>query len=173
MLQTVIFQASHSLRYLLFFLVSAVLISTVLAEPSQHDTEKKLAKVQEQIRKSQRKLEKQRGDLGNLEKQLRESEQSIGNLNQQLARTEASLKKNQAKINELQLEEKQLQKQLSKHHDILYAQIRSEYQYGGQQKLSKHPTLKKLNLPAILSFAHPEVSTPIYLSLIKINEQKI
>ncbi|MEJ2114965.1 MAG: peptidoglycan DD-metalloendopeptidase family protein, partial [Gammaproteobacteria bacterium] len=36
---------------------------------------------------------------------------------------------------ELQLEEKQLQRQLSKHHDILYAQIRSEYQYGGQQKL--------------------------------------
>lgn len=34
-------------------------------------------------------------------------------------------------------------------------------------------TLKKLNLPAILSFSHPDVATPIYLSLIKINEQKI
>ena len=135
MLQTVIFQANQAFRYLLFFLVSAVLISTVFAEPSQHDAEKKLAKVQEQIRKSQQKLEKQRGELGSLEKQLRESEQSIGNLNQQLALTEASLKQSQEKISKLLLEEKQLQKQLSKHHDILYAQIRSEYRYGGQQKL--------------------------------------
>ncbi len=34
-------------------------------------------------------------------------------------------------------------------------------------------TLKRLNLPAILSFAHPEVATPVYLSLIKINDHSI
>jgi septal ring factor EnvC (AmiA/AmiB activator) len=111
------------------------LVGAVLAEPTQKDTEKKLAKVQQQIRNSQQSLEKQRGELGSLEKQLRKSEQSIGNLNQKLNTTEADLKESQQKISELQQEEKVLQTQLSKHHKILYAQILSEYQYGGQQKL--------------------------------------
>ncbi len=123
------------LQYLLLLLVSTALLSSVFAEPSRQETEKKLTKVQQQIRSSQQKLEKQRGELGSLEKQLRMSEKSIGDLNQQLALTEKRLKQSQEKIAGLQLEEKQLQKQLSKHHDILYAQIRSEYQYGGQQKL--------------------------------------
>ena len=121
--------------FMLLLLMCVGLVGIVFAEPTQKATEKKLAKVQEQIRSSQQKLEKQRGELGSLEKQLRESEQSIGNLNQQLAATEASLKQSQEKISVLQEKEKQLQKQLSKHHDILYAQIRSEYRYGGQQKL--------------------------------------
>lgn len=107
----------------------------LFAEPAQQEAEKKLTKVQEQIRTSQKKLEQQSGELGGLEKLLREAEQNIGNLNQQLVATEASLKNSQEKITQLQAEEKQLQKQLTKHHDILYAQIRSEYQYGGQQKL--------------------------------------
>ena len=112
-----------------------ILSSSVFAEPSQQETEKKLEKVQEQIRKSQQKLEQQRGELGNLEKQLRESEKSIGKLNQQLDTTEARLKNSQKKVASLQVEEHQLQNQLSKHRHTLYAQIRSEYQYGGQQKL--------------------------------------
>lgn len=119
----------------LAFLVCAVCIGVVLAEPTQQETQKKLSKVQEQIRKSQQKLEQQRGELGGLEKLLRQSEESIGSLNQQLAVTETDLKQSQEKLVELQIEEKQLQKQLSKHHNILYAQVRSEYQYGGQQKL--------------------------------------
>jgi septal ring factor EnvC (AmiA/AmiB activator) len=105
------------------------------AEPTQQEAEKKLAKVQEQIRTSQQKLEQQSGELGSLEKLLRESEQNIGNLNQQLVATEASLKDSRNKITQLQAEEQQLQEQLAKHQDILYAQIRSEYRYGGQQKL--------------------------------------
>ena len=112
-----------------------ILSSSVFAEPSQQETEKKLAKVQEQIRKSQQKLEQQRGELGELEKQLRESDKSIGELNLQLGTTEAHLKNSQEKIAALQAEEHQLQKQLSRHQHILYAQIRSEYQYGSQQKL--------------------------------------
>lgn len=111
------------------------LVGVVFAEPTQKETEKKLAKVQQQIRNSQQSLEKQRGELGGLEKQLRESEQSIGNLNQKLNATEADLKQSQQNISELQKEEEKLQSQLSKHHKILYAQILSEYQYGGQQKL--------------------------------------
>jgi septal ring factor EnvC (AmiA/AmiB activator) len=110
-------------------------MGAAFAEPTQKDTEKKLAKIQQQIRNSQKSLEKQRGELGNLEKQLRESEQSIGSLNQKLKATEADLKQSQQKISELQNEENKLQTQLSKHHKILYAQILSEYQYGGQQKL--------------------------------------
>ena len=105
------------------------------AEPTQKDAEKKLAKLQQQISKSQQSLEKQRGELGSLEKKLRESEQSIGNLNQKLISIEADLKQSQQKVSELQKEEATLQTQLSNHHNILYAQIRSEYQYGGQQKL--------------------------------------
>jgi len=119
----------------LFFVVCVALMASVFAEPTRQETEKKLVKVQEQIRKSQQKLEQKNGELGSLEKLLREAEQSIGKLNQLLVATEASLKQSQEKIAKLQAEEKQLQKQLSKHHDILYAQIRSEYQYGGQQKL--------------------------------------
>ncbi|MFK7815980.1 MAG: murein hydrolase activator EnvC [Gammaproteobacteria bacterium] len=107
----------------------------LLAEPTQQEAEKKLTKLQEQIRNSQKKLEQQSGELGGLEKLLRESEQNIGNLNQQLVATEALLISSQEKVSQLQVEEKKLQQQLSKHHDILFAQIRSEYQYGGQQKL--------------------------------------
>lgn len=123
-------------------IISALLIGLSLscmgvlfAESTQQEAEEKLTKVQEQIRKSQKKLEQQSGELGGLEKLLRESEQNIGNLNQQLASTEANLIKSQENITQLQAEEKLLLKQLAKHHEILYAQIRSEYQYGGQQKL--------------------------------------
>jgi septal ring factor EnvC (AmiA/AmiB activator) len=120
---------------MLFFWVFAGFVGIINAEPSQQETEKKLVKLQQQIRKSQQKLEQQHGELGNLEKQLRESEQSIGNINQKLSVTEMKLKESQEKISSLQTEEKQLQQQLYKHQEILYAQIRSEYQYSGQQKL--------------------------------------
>ena len=135
MLQIPALQMIRAASMVLFFVVCVALMASVFAEPTRQETEKKLVKVQEQIRKSQQKLEQKNGELGSLEKLLREAEQSIGNLNQLLAATEASLKQSQEKIAKLQAEEKQLQKQLSKHHDILYAQIRSEYQYGGQQKL--------------------------------------
>ncbi len=135
MLPTPILKMNRAVLIMLSVLVCAVCIGVVFAEPTQQETQKRLSKVQEQIRKSQQKLEQQRGELGDLEKLLRESEESIGNLNQQLVVTETELKQSQEKIVELQVEEKQLQKQLAKHHDILYAQVRSEYQYGGQQKL--------------------------------------
>lgn len=125
----------RAVHIMLCILACTVFIGVVLAEPTQQETQKKLSKVQQQIRNSQQKLEQQRGELGSLEKLLRQSEESIGNLNQQLVVTEADLKLSQEKIAELQIEEKQLQKKLSKHHSILYAQVRSEYQYGGQQKL--------------------------------------
>ena len=121
--------------YIMLLALCSSVFGVVSASPSQKEAEQKLSKVQEQIRSSQKKLEKQRGELGNLEKQLREAEQNIGELNQKLKDTEASLKNSQKKIAALQSEEKQLQKALSKHQRILYAQIRSEYQYGGQQKL--------------------------------------
>ena len=129
------FKSFVSAFLLLCVVVCVGLLATLSAEPTQQETEEKLAKVQEQIRKSQQALEQQSGELGGLEKQLRESEQSIGHLNQQITATEATIKSNQEKISSLQNEEQQLQKQLSKHQSILYAQIRSEYQYGGQQKL--------------------------------------
>ena len=116
-------------------LIGVVFTGLLNLSPLKKILRKKLAKVQQQIRNSQQSLEKQRGELGSLEKQLRESEQSIGNLNQKLIATEADLKLSQQKISELQIEEDNLQTQLSKHHKILYAQIRSEYRYGGQQKL--------------------------------------
>jgi len=135
MLQIPALQMIRAASMMLFFGVCVAFMASAFAEPTRQETEKKLVKVQEQIRKSQQKLEQKNGELGSLEKRLRESEQSIGNLNQQLVTTEASLQQSQEKIATLQAEEKQLQKQLSKHHDILYAHIRSEYQYGGQQKL--------------------------------------
>ena len=112
-----------------------MLSGAVSADSNQQEAEKKLSKVQKQIHSTQKKLEKQRGELGTLEKQLREAEQNIGHLNKKLKDTEASLKVSQGKIASLQSEEKQLQKTLAKHQRILHAQIRSEYQYGGQQKL--------------------------------------
>ena len=119
----------------LFLLLSMAMLGPVSAEPTQKEIEKKLSKVQEQIRKSQQKLESQRGELGSLEKHLRESEKIIGNLNNQLNATEDKLERSHKKISELIIKERQLEKKLLKHHDILYAQIRSEYQYGGQKKL--------------------------------------
>jgi len=104
-------------------------------QPTSKETEKKLVDVQKQIRKSQQSIEQQRGELGGLEKQLREAEQMIGNMNQQLIATEATIKNKQEKISELADKQQSLQKQLAEHQNTLYAQIRSEYQYGGQQKL--------------------------------------
>lgn len=119
----------------LFIWIAMTTMDVLFAEPSQQEAEKKLTKLQEQIRNSQKKLEQQSGELGGLEKLLRESEQNIGNLNQQLVATEANLKNTEEKISQLRVEEKKLQQELSKHHEIIFAQIRSEYQYGGQQKL--------------------------------------
>lgn len=120
---------------ILFCTVFVLFSSGGFAEPSQSEAEKKLSKIQHQIQNAQSKLEKQRGELGALEKQLREAEQSIGSINQQLKLTEASIKQNRDEITVLQKQEQQLHKQLTKHQGILYAQIRSEYQYGGQHKL--------------------------------------
>ena len=151
MVQIPTFQMIRAVSMVLFFGVCAALMTSALAEPTRQETEKKLAKVQEQIRKSQQKLEQKNGELGGIQKLLRESEQSIGKLNQQLVATEANLQRSQEKIANLHAEEKQLQKQLSKHHNILYAQIRSEYQYGGQRKLKlllnqQNPTTLGRNL---------------------------
>lgn len=129
------FRASVLAFALLNLLLCSGVFKTLSAEPTQQETEAKLAKVQEQIRNAQKALEQQSGELGGLEKQLRESEQSIGTLNQQIAVTETTINISQEKISELQKEEEQLQIQLSEHQKILYAQVRSEYQYGGQQKL--------------------------------------
>ncbi len=105
------------------------------AAPSQQEAEKKLANVQAQIQKSQRKLEKDRGEIGQLEKELRQSEQLIGQLNQQLRDTETTLENSRQRIHSLDTQKQELLGQLSKHRSILYAQIRSEYLYGGQEKL--------------------------------------
>lgn len=105
------------------------------AASSQQEAEKKLTRVQAQIQKSQRKLEKNRGEIGQLEKELRESEQLIGQLNQQLKETESTLENSQQRIQSLDTQKQELLGQLSKHRSILYAQIRSEYLYGGQEKL--------------------------------------
>ena len=124
----------HALAFL--FCGSLIFLSgSLLAEPSQSEAENKLSKIQQQIQNSQSKLEAQRGELGSLEKQLREAEQNIGTLNQKLKQTESSIEKNREKITSLQKQEQQLHTQLAKHEKILYAQIRSEYQYGGQHKL--------------------------------------
>ena len=107
----------------------------LLAASSQQEAEKKLIRVQTQIQKSQRKLEKNRGEVGRLEKELRESEQLIGQINQQLKETESTLENIQRRIHSLDTQKQELLEQLSKHRSILYAQIRSEYLYGGQEKL--------------------------------------
>ena len=135
MLQYFVHIIKRMISLVMVVLLMSLVVSPVYSEPSQQEVEKKLTKVQEQIRKSQQKLERQRGELGSLEKKLRESEQNIGQLNKQLISTEDKLKRSNEKKVSLQNEEKKLQKKLSKHQRILYAQIRSEYQYGGQQKL--------------------------------------
>lgn len=101
----------------------------------QQKTEKKLVNIQAQIQKSQRKLEKDRGEAGQLEKELRESEQQIGKLKQKLQITEANLENSRQHIQSLDLQKQALLDKLAKHRGILYAQIRSEYLYGGQEKL--------------------------------------
>lgn len=117
-------------------LICCLYLSTDLfAAPSQKEVEQKLAKLQSQIQKSQKKLEKDRGEVGQLEKQLRDSERSIGELNQQLKATESTLEDTRLKIQNLESQKQELLSKLSKHRSILYSQIRSEYLYGGQQKL--------------------------------------
>jgi len=120
---------------LLFACVCTVPASIFASEATPQETEKKLANVQQQIRTSQQTLEQQRGELGGLEKQLREAELMIGNMNQQLIATETTIKNKQEKIFVLEEKQQKLHKQLAEHQSILYAQVRSEHQYGGQQKL--------------------------------------
>ena len=127
------------LRWLLVLSCWLVLIGwlnvAVHAAPAQQAAEKKLVEIQTQILKSQYKLEKDRGAVGKLEKQLRESEQLIGQLNQQHNTTESTLAASRQQIQKLAAQKQGLMGQLSKHQSALYAQIRSEYLYGGQEKL--------------------------------------
>ncbi len=109
--------------------------SDVQAAALQQETEKKLVNVQAQIQKSQRKLEKDRGEVGQLEKELRESEQQIGKLKQKLKATETNLENSRQHIQSLAIQKQALLEKLAKHRGILYAQIRSEYLYGGKEKL--------------------------------------
>ena len=132
---SITFQTKRSaLAYLLFLLCFGVL-STLYAGSSQQEAEKKLAKVQSKIQKSQHRLEKNRGEIGQLEKQLRKSEKHIGQIDQQISVTESNLKSSNKKIKDLENQKKDLQKRLSKHRNALYAQIRSEYLFSGQEKL--------------------------------------
>ena len=117
-------------------LVACVLnLCVVFAATTQQEAEQKLAKLQAQIQKSQQKLEKNRGEAGQLEKELRESERHIGELNQQLKTTETTLADTRKQIRSLETQKQGLLGELSKHRSIFYSQIRSEYLYGGQQKL--------------------------------------
>lgn len=109
--------------------------SVLNANISQQEAENKLSKVQTKIQASQRKIEKRRGEVGNLEKQLRESEKQIGYLDQQVSAIEKQVQTSNKNLQSLDKRNKALQKKLMKHQNILYAQVRSEYLTGGQQKL--------------------------------------
>ncbi|MCY4420098.1 MAG: peptidoglycan DD-metalloendopeptidase family protein [Gammaproteobacteria bacterium] len=113
----------------------AVCTASVSAASTQQDLEKKLARVQTQIQASQFKIEKHRGEAGTLETELREFERKIGQLNHQLGKTESELKRHRAQVQTLESRKQGLLKQLSRHRNVLYAQLRSEYLYGGQEKL--------------------------------------
>ena len=127
--------ASFSTSILSAWIGFMLTLGAALAATTQQEAEQKLAKLQAQIQKSQRKLEKDRGEVGQLEKELRESERQIGVLNHQLETTETTLADAQKKIRNLEAQKQDLLGKLSKHQNILYSQIRSEYLYGGQQKL--------------------------------------
>ena len=124
-----------------FLLIAVVLIlpmsdqQFVYAAMDQHEVEQQLEKIQAQIVKSQRKLESDRNEFFQLENKLSQSEKTIGKLNQQLTDTKNDLKVSQKKIQSLNIQKQKLQSQLLKHNKLLYAQIRSEYFYGGQQRL--------------------------------------
>ena len=107
----------------------------VYAASNQQEVEQQLEKIQHQILKSQRKLESDRSEFGKLENQLSQSEKTIGQLNQQLDTSKTGLQISQKKIRSLQNRKQQLQGELSKHNKLLFSQIRSEYLYGGQQRL--------------------------------------
>ncbi|MXY14646.1 MAG: hypothetical protein F4Y53_03040, partial [Proteobacteria bacterium] len=105
------------------------------ATPSQQEVEQKLAQVHSQIQASQLRMEKHRGEAGALEAELREFERRIGQLNRQLGKAEVALKDYRQRIGALQSKKQNLQKQLSRHRNVLHAQVKSEYLYAGQEKL--------------------------------------
>ncbi len=105
------------------------------ATPSQQEVEQKLARVHSQIQASQLRMEKHRGEAGALEAELREFERRIGELNRQLGKAEAALKDYRQRARALESRKRNLHKQLSRHRDVLHAQLRSEYLYAGQEKL--------------------------------------
>ena len=109
--------------------------ATLSAAPSQQEAEKRLANIQKQIQESQLRIEKNRGRAGRLEKELRGFERHIGQLNQQLSKTETTLRDGRKRVRTLESRKQGLLEQLSRHRSILYAQMRSEYLYGGQEKL--------------------------------------
>ena len=131
------------MRYTLKFrqLQAAVLIGTAVftaplsGAPTQQEMEQNLAQVQRQIQASQLRIEQHRGQAGALETELREFERRIGQLNHQLSKTESALKHHRERVQTLESRKQGLLKQLSRHRNVLYAQMRSEYLYGGQEKL--------------------------------------
>ena len=113
----------------------AAFTSPLTASPSQQEVEQRLARVHSQIQASQLRMEKHRGEAGALEAELREFERRIGQLNRQLGKSEAALKDYRQRMSDLESRKRNLQKQLSRHRNVLHAQMRSEYLYAGQEKL--------------------------------------
>ena len=114
---------------------SVAATAEISAAPSQQAAERKLAAVHEQIRKSQHRIEKDRGEAGRLERDLRKFERRIGQLDRKLDATESSLVQNRERMRVLGSRKQDLLKRLARHQNILYAQVRSEYLYGGQERL--------------------------------------
>lgn len=113
----------------------AVFTTPLSGAPSQQEVEQKLDRVHDQIQASQLRLEKHRGEAGAQEAELREFERRIGQLNRQLGDTKTALKDHRNRMRSLDSRKRDLQKQLSRHRNVLHAQMRSEYLYAGQEKL--------------------------------------
>ena len=126
-------------NYFLLFLgiifLSLVDAHNVYAVSDQQEVENQLEEIQAQILESHRELKSSRSEFAILENELSHTEKKIGVLNQQLDNTKNNLKMSQQKVQSLQNQKQNLKSQLSKHNKLLFAQARSEYLYGGQERL--------------------------------------
>ena len=124
-----------SIRVWGIFFFSMCWAAVLSGAPSQQEVERKLETVQDQIHKSQFRLEKGRGEVGQMERGLRKLERHIGQLNRELDKTESTLKESRERLRALGARKQGLLEQLVRHRGMLHAQVRSEYLYGGQEKL--------------------------------------
>jgi len=138
------FRISTFIFILVFLLASQVAVlfletNNAVAKPltstQAGEKTKELEQLQGRIKKLRKSLKTTRGKKDKTQNELRKAEKHIASLSLKLRKLKQALRKQGTRLKELESEQSNLQKELSRHRDILSDQIRASYIMGHQEQL--------------------------------------